>query len=171
MNRLTKLTLRGFKSIQETSDFPFTERNVLIGANGSGKSNLISFFRLLNWMTPHAGNLQFQIGVMGGANAVLHDGAAVTQQIEAELTFTTDQGVNEYYMRLFYAAPDTLIFADERFRYSRADWPTRAQWNELGSGHREAKILDKAADGDKTAKTILHLLKNCVVYQFHKLST
>ena len=170
MNRLTNLTLRGFKSIQETSDFPVTERNVLIGANGSGKSNLISFFKLLNWMTPHTGNLQFQIGRMGGANAILHDGAAATQQIEAELTFDTDQGVNEYYMRLFHAAPDTLIFADERFRFSRAGWPRQARWIELGSGHKEAKILAKAAEGDSTAKTILHLLKNCVVYQLHNTS-
>ena len=66
MNRLTKLTLRGFKSIHEVNDFALTERNVLIGANGSGKSNLISFFKLLNWMTPPPGNLQFQIGRMGG---------------------------------------------------------------------------------------------------------
>ena len=170
MNRLTKLTLRGFKSIREMTDFPLTERNVLIGANGSGKSNLISFFRLLNWMTPPPGNLQLQIGQMGRANAILHDGAAVTQQIEAELTFATDQGVNEYYMRLFHAAPDTLIFADERLRFSRAGLTTRANWTELGSGHGEAKIRDEATTGNKTAKTILHLLKNCVVYQFHNTS-
>ena len=121
-------------------------------------------------MTPPPGNLQFQIGRMGGANAILHDGAAVTPQLEAKLTFHTNRGVNEYNMRLFHAAPDTLIFADERFRFSPKDLTTTATWTALGAGHQEAKILDRAAVGNRTAQTILQLLKNCVVYQLHNTS-
>ena len=53
----------------------------------------------------------------GGANSLLHDGAAATPQIEACLTFATEWGTNDYYVRLFHAAQDTLIFADERCRF------------------------------------------------------
>src|SRR5215471_4091150 len=117
MRKLTKLELHGFKSICRLTDLELRPLNVLIGVNGAGKSNLISFFKLLNWMTPAPGNLQFYIGKSGGANALLHDGSAVTPQLEAALTFETDEGTNEYAMRLFHAASDTLIFADEKYRF------------------------------------------------------
>ncbi len=41
---LDKLTIKGFKSIRELVDFELKNLNVVIGGNGSGKSNLISFF-------------------------------------------------------------------------------------------------------------------------------
>jgi predicted ATPase len=153
------------------SDLRFDPLNVLIGANGSGKSNLIGFFKLLNWMTPAPGNLQEHIGTVGGANSILHDGAAVTPQIEADLKFETEAGMNEYYIRLFHAAQDTLIFAEERYRYSRFDFGGQANWRDLGSGHRESALNKAATFGDETAQFILKALKRCVVYQFHNTSS
>ena len=47
MTRLARMTVRGFKSIRELQDFKLERLNVLIGANGAGKSNFISFFRML----------------------------------------------------------------------------------------------------------------------------
>ena len=49
MNTLQRMSLAGFKSIREMRDLEFKPLNVLIGANGTGKSNLISFFKLLNF--------------------------------------------------------------------------------------------------------------------------
>jgi predicted ATPase len=70
MNRLVKLTLKGFKSIRQLSDFPFGQTNVLIGQNGAGKSNLISFFRLLSGaIASSPGNLQFYVRKVGGAKS------------------------------------------------------------------------------------------------------
>ncbi len=170
MQRLTKLELHGYKSIRHLVDFEIGPMNVLIGANGAGKSNFVSFFKMLNWMTPSPGNLQFYIGIVGRANALLYDGAAVTPQMVASLTFETDAGTNEYAMRLFHAAPDTLIFADERYRFSSRKLPGKAEWKSLGAGHTETKLTTAADTGDQTAKTILWLLKRCVVYQFHNTS-
>ena len=48
--------------------------------------------------------------------------------MEASLEIKTDAGRNDYSIRLFYAAPDTLIFADERYRFSRVGYPTEAPW-------------------------------------------
>jgi predicted ATPase len=167
MDRLIRLELSGFKSIR-SANIAFDSLNVLIGPNGAGKSNLISFFKLLNWMTPSPGNLQFFVGRVGGANTLLHDGAAVTPQINATLTFETDNGTNEYAMRLFYAAPDTLIFADERYRFTPPG--KQHNWISLGAGHREMHLSEQAEQGKSSPKYILRLLKRCVVYQFHNTS-
>lgn len=170
MNRLGKISLSGFKSIRHLSDLTLNQINILIGANGAGKSNFISFFKMLNWMTPPPGNLQFFIGEAGGANSLLHCGAGRTREIEASLTFETNAGSNDYCMRLFYASPDTLIFADEKYRFSNRSNPDPAQWALLGAGHREAGLIRAAELGNTTARTIHWLLKQCVVYQFHNTS-
>ena len=44
---IKKLTIEGFKSIRKLEGFELRSLNVLIGANGAGKSNFIGFFRLL----------------------------------------------------------------------------------------------------------------------------
>jgi predicted ATPase len=44
---IEKLTIEGFKSIRKLEDFQLGALNVLIGANGAGKTNFVSFFRFL----------------------------------------------------------------------------------------------------------------------------
>ena len=141
-----------------------------IGANGSGKSNLISFFKMLNWMVVSPGDLQFYVGKIGGANALLHDGAGVTPQIKAGLTFQTENGINEYSFRLSHAAPDTLIFAEERYRHTPNDFSGTRTWIPLGAGHREANIVGNAERGDQTATVLLAVMRRCITYQFHNTS-
>ncbi|MDM8516327.1 AAA family ATPase [Desulfobacterales bacterium HSG16] len=65
MNRLQKLTINGFKSIK-TINLELRSLNILIGANGAGKSNLISFFKMLNEMM--AGRFQQYIGSISPKN-------------------------------------------------------------------------------------------------------
>ncbi len=173
MERLNQLKLRGFKSIRDLPELSFGPLNVLIGANGAGKSNLISFFKLLNWMTPGAGNLQFHVQRAGGASAFLYDGPRVTPQIEATLTFENDAGINEYGMRLVYAAQDSFIFADETVRFSSRGRNTIPNWKSLGAGHRESRLIETSVGEDTTAKTarvILGLMRRCIVHQFHNTS-
>lgn len=173
MERLNQLKLRGFKSIRDLPELSFGPLNVLIGANGAGKSNLISFFKLLNWLTPGTGNLQLQVQRTGGASAFLHDGPRVTSQIAATLTFENDDGINEYGMRLVYAAQDSFIFADETMRFTRRGRTTVSPPKSLGAGHRETRLIETAVGTDSTAKTarvMLGLMRRCVVYQFHNTS-
>ncbi len=170
MSNLHTITIQGYKSIKDLESFELRRLNVLIGANGAGKSNLISFFKLLNNMTFASDNLQRFIGIEGGGNAILHDGAATTPQIVAKLDFQSERGSNEYSARLFHAAPDTLIFAEEKLRFSDSSFDQKALWTSLGAGHRESGLHDVTANYDRTAKYILALLKNCVVYQFHNTS-
>ena len=162
---LQKITLKGFKSIK-TIDINLGSLNILIGANGAGKSNLISFFKMLNEMM--AGRFQQYIGVSGRAQSLLNFGPKITPQIEAKLEFEVENGKDTYYLRLFHAAGDTLIFAEETLSFLQADYES-PRVDQLGAGHEETKI-NKAAEHMPTARTLKYLLDRCRVYHFHDTS-
>lgn len=168
MARLENVTIRGYRSIKEAS-VPLTNLNVLIGANGAGKSNFISFFKLLNEMM--GGRLQEYVGRTGRAKAALHFGPKTTPQMEASLKFVKGDAINTYCMRLFHAAGDTLVFAEETLDYQRADWkgPSKGPLS-LDAGHSETRIGEFAENGNKTAGVFRHLLNACRVYHFHDTS-
>ena len=48
MSAIKSLTIAGFKSIESLKQLQLNDLNVLIGANGVGKSNFISYFQLLS---------------------------------------------------------------------------------------------------------------------------
>jgi energy-coupling factor transporter ATP-binding protein EcfA2 len=114
---LTRLTLRGFKTIRELKDFEPGRITLLIGPNGAGKSNLLAFFRMLSRALTSPGELQRHVGELGGASALLHDGPQVTREIQAVLIGQTESGGAEYDFTLSHAAGDTVIFAQEGFSY------------------------------------------------------
>lgn len=59
MPKLMRIEIKGFRSIKEMT-LELRPLNVLIGANGAGKSNLIAFFKMVNELM--AGRLQQHIG-------------------------------------------------------------------------------------------------------------
>ncbi|MGH9799882.1 MAG: AAA family ATPase, partial [Blastocatellia bacterium] len=133
---LQRISLKGFKSIKEM-DLELRALNVLIGANGAGKSNLVSFFKMLNEMM--AGRLQQCIGTSGRAQSLLHFGPKVTPQMEARLEFEVNNGMDTYAMRLFHAAGDTLVFAEETLSFLPTGFSLPRNIS-LGSGHQETRI-------------------------------
>ena len=169
-NRLDSITLKGFKTVRQLDSFQTGSLTVLIGPNGAGKSNFVSFFRMLSRMLVEPDHLQTHVAEQGGASKLLHDGPAKTREIEAQLTIQTTSGENQYYFRLFFAAGDILIFADERYRFSREGHPGVANWSETGAGHRAPQLLVNA-NSDDTARVILSILRRFNVYQFHNTST
>lgn len=164
---LRRMVLKGFKSIKEM-DLEMRPLNVLIGANGAGKSNLVSFFKMLNEMM--AGRLQQYIATSGRAQSLLHFGPKVTPQLEAQLEFDVDNGVDTYALRLFHAAGDTLVFAEETLSFLKTGY-TKPQLIALGAGHEETRIGLEADKGDLTARFFRHLLNRCRVYHFHDTSS
>ena len=91
VTQLTSMRLMGWKSIRE-AEIELRPLNVLIGANGAGKSNLVGFFNLMNEMIE--GRLQVHVGTIGGAESLLHYGSKRTIAIEAEFRFTAEEGQN-----------------------------------------------------------------------------
>ncbi len=165
--KLKKLTIQGFKSIKLLRDFAPEQMTILIGGNGAGKSNFISFFRVLSHMM--SGNLQGYLTQTGKAHSWLHDGAAITPEIRAAFEIQTDGGVNEYEFGLDYAGADRLYFQYERFRYVPVGVTAGARVN-LGHGHEESLLKVRAELRQPTPATIYAMLQKFVVFQFHNTS-
>ena len=81
---LTKLTLEGYKSFRKL-ELELRPLNVLIGANGAGKSNLVSFFRLMREIA--SGRLRDSVTKSGGADSILRYGKKKTPNIDISLVF------------------------------------------------------------------------------------
>src|SRR2546421_11655592 len=105
---IKKLTIDGFKSIRKLEDFELRSLNVLIGANGAGKSNFVGFFRLLRELIEQRLQVALQ-RTEGGADASLYMGPKVTQRFVAKLYF----GLNGYEFSLMPTLDNRLVFAEE----------------------------------------------------------
>jgi predicted ATPase len=169
---LKRLRLVGWKSIRDAS-IEFRSLNVLIGANGSGKSNLVSFFKAMSEMM--AGRFQVYVGTAGGADSLLHYGSKQTAAIEAEFRFATEVGQNAYSFRLVQAAGNSLVFGEEGLtHYLGSPEASMASWSR--SGHRESDLkvlydLDNPdTDFDRGGKSIDGYLSRCEVFHFHDTS-
>ena len=173
--KIESVRIRGFRSLADFELSGLRDATLMIGANGSGKSNFIRFFEMMSWML-RARRLAEFVEKHGGADDQLHGGSRVTPRLEAEIFLRTDQGRNDYRFVLTHVHPDRLVFAEEQFRFSRWDLPTDADWQSIDGGRREAGIVEAAQRGEPagvnqtTARTIVHLLRGCSVYQFHDTS-
>ena len=148
MPRLKRIEIKGFRSIKEMS-LEIRPLNVLIGANGAGKSNLIAFFKLVNELMGE--RLQQHIGATGRATANLYFGPKVTPQLEAEMQFQVENGTDTYRMRLFHASGDSLIFAEETLSFRQTGFP-RPRVVPLGAGHQETHIGKEAEKTNRWQK-------------------
>ncbi len=163
MPPLERIKLKGFKSIREM-DLMLQQLNVLIGANGAGKSNLISVFTLLNQIAER--NLQNFVAESGGANALLYRGEKVADEINIELDF----GRNGYACKLMPAAGDTLFFAKESCWGIGQGFPGPYPVD-LGSGHKESRLEEEMRASRGAIASYVHRgLESWRVYHFHDTS-
>jgi predicted ATPase len=164
MDKLKTIRIEGYKSFLD-AEMQFNDVTVMLGANGAGKSNMVSFFRMLNFLS--TGALQDYVGRNGGSDSLLHYGRQTTPQMQAEVEFEGDRTTTCYKIRLADAAPDTLIFTDERATFHKEGYPT-PQDILLGAGHKESQLKESK---ERTCEVLFHLLSRCRVYQFHDTSS
>ncbi len=160
MSQLSRIVIQGFKSIQEC-DLRLKEINILIGANGSGKSNFISFFQMIQQIL--ASNLQLYVSKQGGPDALLHFGRKRTGKLSAELYF----GFNGYKFSLEATQDNRMVFADEKFW-----WNLRGDWD-IGAGYFETRVEHtKPVPGRWGGTTEIYnytvpVMKSWRLYHFH----
>jgi predicted ATPase len=161
--QLDRIRVRGFKSIRE-ADVKLNALNILIGANGAGKSNFISLFRLLNEIMEQ--RLQVYSGA-AGSDALLYFGSKTTSAIKINLQF----GLNGYKTNLVPSSEGTLIFGEEVCWFHEPG-DSKQDTVVLGMGHRETKLYE--ADQQHRQKSIVNdvvtALKSWKVYHFHDTS-
>ena len=152
-HQLSRIVLKGFKSIREC-DLELKELNVLIGANGSGKSNFIAVFRLIQQIL--TSNLQLHVSKHGGPDSLLHFGRKKTKEIASELYF----GRNGYKFILEPTQDNRMVFADENFW-----WEKIGNWK-IGKGHFETKVETRGRETGIYGYTV-PVMKNWRLYHFH----
>ena len=160
---LKKLTLKGFKSIESLVDFELRSLNVLIGANGAGKSNLVDFFRMLRAMADES--LQKFVTERGGADGFFYLGPKHTRQITAHLEF----GHNLYEFDLSATASGQLMIDEERGQYTGA---ATAGMQTISKGQLES-VLCTEKDMPLLLESWEHIyaaVSSWTVYHFHDTS-
>jgi predicted ATPase len=157
LNQISRLVIKGYKSI-ESLDLTMGRLNVLIGANGAGKSNFIGFFRLI-WNILDS-NLQNCVGLTGGPDAMLHFGRKGTRELIGELYF----GNNGYQFTLQPTSDNRLMFAREALW-----WNVTGEWRP-GSGHFETKFAGRSSYG-QIWDYVVPAMRSWRVYHFHDTSS
>ena len=169
MSTLDWITVKGFKSIKSIEELDLRPINILIGANGAGKSNFIGVFPFLNAI--RLGGLRDYVMRSGGADKILHFGSKVTQQLSIETSF--ENGKRKYNIDLAPDDSDSMFPSNENVYTSVKqetvpDYPSPTLYALLG-GNGEAGISNTEQRFGAITYVRRHLF-HWRLYHFHDTS-
>lgn len=154
---LAKIKINGFKSIL-SQELEFGPLSILIGANGAGKTNLISLFTFLRHLSE--GKLQSYIEQNGFASNFFHFGPKHTNQIHLDIEI----GSNSYNATLEHASFfDSLTFSQEHCTYDGS----KKAFSIKGSKGESGLLPGSNVDSEYVSKYTRKYLSQCRVYHFH----
>ncbi len=170
MNRgIRNITIKGFKSFRKVVDFKLNDLNIIIGANGAGKSNFIQIFHMLSAMI----NNRFSdyIRSNGGADSFLFNGPKETSKMEIAFDFiSSGNGVNSYDAE-FRPTVDSTFLLSERRRFD-AD-----SWRDYGDTSLESRLPEQKEELNESFPEyrgagyyVYDSISNWMVYHFHDTS-
>ncbi|HLO41438.1 MAG TPA: AAA family ATPase [Phycisphaerales bacterium] len=165
--KLDRLTIHGFKSIKTIDNLSLGSINVLIGANGAGKSNFVEFFKMLREIVEQ--RLQAYVSENAPSDGFFYNGVSYTKTIEAKLEF----GVNGYNFKLKPTSDGSVVLAAENTHYD-GDYGRRVL-HLIATASRESKLKDHRNDVGITAQKgpnwyVWNSLSDWHVYHFHDTS-
>ncbi|OAV65557.1 cobalt transporter ATP-binding subunit [Bacteroidales bacterium Barb6XT] len=146
------IEIKGYKSIKEQR-VELNKINILIGANGSGKSNFISFFEFLNRL--YNRTLNEYVALKGGEDKISHKGGKVTDTLSFKVEF--ENGNNGYAVTL-KASESGFIFTSEKLIYQQ-DYGVS-----ISSNARESNLRTTT---NYRAKYVIRYLNGFRIYHFH----
>jgi len=163
---LDYISIVGFKSISSIRRLGLRPINVLIGANGSGKSNFIGVFAFLHAI--RESRLQDYVRRAGGAEQLLHFGSKVSKEIRIRISF--GEGINQYRLVLRPTSDDSLYpFQEEIYYWDKSHYQTPySQLLQARENGREAGISDPAVR--RIADWVRHRLGQWRLYHVHDTS-
>lgn len=161
------ISVRGFKSISVIEKLYLGPINIIIGANGSGKSNFLGVFSFLHAI--REGRLNNYVREAGGAENILHFGSKTTKEIKLDLSF--QDGVNQYSITLKPNDDDGLNPVDEVVKFWEKDIYPNPYSEYLFSrkGGTEAGISDP--NTKRIADWVKLRLGRWRLYHFHDTSS
>jgi predicted ATPase len=161
---LSNLTIKGFRSIRELKDLSLASLNVLVGANGAGKSNFVDFFRMLRAMSD--GGLASFVRESGGADGFCFDGPKITPKIEAELAF----GENKYRFSMRAEVNGAMSVLSEG-----ALWTGGGDWSDDAGAQPESRLKSWVNSSGLVGRFgkkhyVAQSVSSWVIYHFHDTS-
>lgn len=164
-NSLDRLTIQGFKSIKNLTNFELKKLNIIVGANGAGKSNLISFFKLMRALID--GRLNRYVRDQGGASDLLFHGRKITKKIFFETRF----GERGFRFSLVPKPNDECVIEDEAYYYAG----DQTGWRELGDNESgQSKMVEEIKQNKPDAlysRKVYDAISSWQVYHFHDTSS
>jgi len=160
LGQLSRIVIKGYKSIKDCDDLELGNLNVLIGANGAGKSNFMSVFEILQSVLSRA--LTHYAGKKG-TETLFYNGKEATDSIITEFYF----GEDLYSFEVEWTENNSLIFRSESLIFDGKEL--------LGEGgHNESAVLNTlrrlSYDKDiEISKTMLN--PGWIVYRFQNTTS
>lgn len=161
--KLNKLRIKNYKSLKNL-ELELNSLNVLIGANGAGKSNFVSLFKMMNSIVNQ--RLQLWTADNVGAENILHFGLKNSDHFFGQFWF----GQNGYKIELKPKADGSFYFSQEELMFKKGEDSFYTE--SLGVGHFESKLaeIDHKKDYYSVAGYIERALKSWKYYHFHDTS-
>ena len=161
---IRQIIIENYKSIHKAT-IDLAPINVLIGANGAGKSNLISFFELLSAL--YNQRLQRYILERGGIGRLLHNGLKGSDKIRGVFNFSDR---NAFCFELIPTdLGGALISTWDLFNNRSSSYMDYDTWH---PAHWDKDVLESQIRENKTwrAGYLQEFLESCTVYHFHDTS-
>ncbi|MFD4571105.1 AAA family ATPase [Streptomyces sp. NPDC058417] len=178
--RVRRLTISGYKSI-DRAELDLSPVTVLVGPNGAGKTNFIEAVELLGRIAD--GELGMEVGLRGGAVALLHDVAKGSAGLGLRVEATDSGHVIAYEATLVPSHRGELVFGREAVESYTEAGDAQPLVREIGRGHSESRLgrladdepaeaaePSEAAEAAEVADVARHTretLRGCRVYHFH----
>jgi predicted ATPase len=161
---LRKIAVTGYKSIGQ-AEVELEALNVLIGANGAGKSNFVGVFELLREVVE--GRLQSHVMRRGGAERLLRFGRKHTAALGLELLFEA----TAYRVRLVPSDDGSLVFESEVCVSQRNDQEQPVLAETAGNSDRESHMRELAERiPGEVVDQIFRAMSSWRLYHFHDTS-
>ncbi len=151
---INQIHVKGYKSIKDTR-IELTPINILIGSNGVGKSNFISFFKLLNEI--YEKRLE-NYTLKKGSESLLYFGHKITPEIEGYIEFDRKKG---YKFTLEPTEKYTLFIKKECGRFVNGSGGASATFSHKSN----LKESEFRRENDES-----NYLQNFKIYHFHDTS-
>ncbi len=158
------IEIKNYKSIRHSGPILIKPLNVLIGQNGAGKSNFISFFKFLNQL--YEQKLQLYINQNGRAENMLYFGKKGSDGLAGRIVFD-NEWKNEYHFRMVPDQKDNLIFSEEWSNLTIVGTEKKDKHVISSGGNFESELRD---DNTYRSKHLRALFKAFKVFHFHDTS-
>lgn len=155
---INRINIEHFKSIKKL-DLELRSLNILIGANGAGKSNFIGFFELLKNI--YEGRLSLYTADELGADNILYFGSKQSDYLSGKIEFDNRNG---YEFKLLRDQSDSFYFEYENVYFKKGGYTKPYDEDTPSKGLKESKIKELRT---AVASYVRGYLESFKIFHFH----